>query len=222
MSENRLKLLIFDWDGTLADSEFLIVNAMQSAIRELGMDRRNDGQIRNIIGLGLTEAATVLYPDLKAGDYVSLADSYRRNYSATAKGKTILFSDVREALNILQKQDYKMAIATGKSRRGLDNSLQETGIGDFFNITRCGDEAFSKPHPQMLFDIMDTLDIEPGNTLMIGDSEYDLQMATSAGVVSIAVSYGTQSKERLLLHNPVFCLDRLSQLVEWLSCIDRG
>lgn len=218
MAKLEIKLLVFDWDGTLADSELFIINAMQAAIEQHNFDIRSSNEIRNIIGLGLIEAAAVLFPELEQSDYQLLTDSYREHYSASAKGKTVLFPDVIETLHTLQNLDYKLAIATGKSRKGLDNSLRETGIEDFFHMTRCADETFSKPHPKMLLDIMEQLLVEPENTLMIGDSEYDLLMAKNANVAPVAVSYGTQTRERLLGHNPLICLDRLDQLPEWLAC----
>lgn len=217
MKNNVIKLLVFDWDGTLADSAQAIVAAMQSAIREMSLEPRSDQEIRNIIGLGLLEAVHMLFPDLNTSDLEKLANTYRNCYVLSNKGKTRLFPQTRETLEQLKNKDYQMAIATGKSRKGLDNSLKDTGIGDFFHFTRCADETFSKPHPQMLLDIMDNLVIAPESVLMIGDSEYDLQMATGAGVKSIAVCYGTQSKERLLEYNPEVCLDRISDLVQWLS-----
>lgn len=218
MPKQDIKLLVFDWDGTLADSELFIVNAMQAAIQQHDLEMRTRDEIRNIIGLGLMEAAAVLFPDQGQTKHQLLTDSYRQHYSLSAKGKTILFPDVIKTLAKLQKQDYKMAIATGKSRKGLDNSLQETGTRDFFHVTRCADETFSKPHPQMLFDIMEQLFVGPENTIMIGDSEYDLLMARNANVTPVAVSYGTQSRERLLVHNPLICLDRLDELPAWLAC----
>jgi len=218
MPKKGIKLLVFDWDGTLADSEWLIVYALQEAIKQHNLDMRTREDIRNIIGLGLMEAAAVLFPDLSPPDHKILADSYRHHYSAYAKGKTALFPDVIETLNNLQEMDYKMAIATGKSRKGLDNSLRECGVEDFFHFTRCADETYSKPHPQMLLDIMNHLFIAAENTMMIGDSEYDLQMASNAKVASVAVSYGTQNRERLLKFGPVTCLEKLSELPVWLTC----
>lgn len=217
MENNHIKLLVFDWDGTLADSASAIVDAMQSAIRELSLDSRSDQDIRNIIGLGLMEAVNVLFPELNVSDLESLANKYRHQYVLSNQGKTRLFPRTQETLQELKNLDYQMAIATGKSRKGLDNSLRDTGIGDYFHFTRCADETFSKPHPQMLLDIMDNFAIEPGNAVMIGDSEYDMQMATSAGVRSIAVSYGSQNRERLLEYKPDACLDCISELVHWLS-----
>ena len=217
MKKPAIKLLVFDWDGTLADSASVIVNAMQAAIAELLFEPRSDQDIRNVIGLGLIEAVGVLYPELDNADLESLAGNYRTKYVLFNKDKTRLFPKTRETLENLREQKYQLAIATGKSRKGLNNSLRETGVEKFFHISRCADETFSKPHPQMLLDIMENQVVGPENTLMIGDSEYDLQMAANAEVKSIAVSYGTQSRERLLEYKPETCLDHINDLVKWLS-----
>lgn len=209
------KLLVFDWDGTLADSEALIVAAMQSAIGHLQYAARSNVQIRDIIGLGLVEAAQTLFPDLERHEHDLIANCYRQHY-ARHTHETRLFPDVSGTLNTLQQREYRMAIATGKSRNGLDNSLQQTGLDGFFHSSRCADETSSKPHPQMLFEILDELDMLPDQAVMIGDSEYDMEMAMNAGMPSIAVSYGVHGRERLLQYKPVACLNRLSDLLDWL------
>lgn len=216
MLNKPIKLLVFDWDGTLADSTASIINAMQVAIDECGIEPRSDDDIRNIIGLGLLQAAAVLYPDLNPANQEMLAHKYRSHYSLANQGKTMLFPGVHNTLDQLKTLDYQLAIATGKSRKGLDNSLRDTGVEEYFHFSRCADEAISKPHPQMLMDIMDELDIKPGQTVMIGDSEYDLQMANNAGVKPIAVTYGSQGRDHLLKYNPVVCLNKITDLVGWL------
>ena len=188
MPGDLIKLLVFDWDGTLADSTTSIVTAMQAAIDACEMEPRNDIEIRNIIGLGLQQAAEVLYPDSDPVCREELVHSYRLNYSLANNGRTKLFPGVIHTLKHLKTLDYRMAIATGKSRKGLDNSLNETGVAEYFHFTRCADETTSKPHPQMLMDIMAELDVKPEQTVMIGDSEYDLQMAHSAGVRPVAAT----------------------------------
>ena len=217
MSGLAINLLVFDWDGTLADSTTAIVNAMQAAIHECGVEERSADNIRSIIGLGLLEAVAVLYPDLHHADQEILAQTYRVRYAAANRGRTALFPGVRNTLFHLKKFEYQLAIATGKSRKGLNTSLRETNVGEFFQISRCADETISKPHPQMLLDIMEELDVKPGQTVMIGDSEYDLQMANNAGVRSVAVTYGSQGRDRLLKYNPVICLDNITDLPDWLA-----
>ena len=209
--------MVFDWDGTLADTSARIVNAMHSAIHNLGLDVRSMDEIRNTIGLGLAEAVESLFPGMGRQDHQALISGYRQYYLQPSNGKTTLFPGVEETLHYLNDQGYLMAVATGKSRSGLDRALQETGFAEFFHASRCADEACSKPHPQMLLEIMDILNVEPEKTLMIGDSEYDLQMANNAKVAGIAVSYGTQSMERLLQCRPLTCLNELNELTDWLA-----
>jgi phosphoglycolate phosphatase len=215
MQKHRIKLLVFDWDGTLADSAALIVDAMQAAIGQLQYQPRSDAQIRDIIGLGLVEAAQILFPGMEREDHKQIGDCYRLNYAKRAH-ETSLFQDVPDTLRILQERGYRMAIATGKSRKGLDNILRQTGLEGVFHTTRCADETRSKPHPQMLHEILKELDIQPDHAVMIGDSEYDMEMALNAGVSPLAVSYGVHDSTQLLKYKPLTCLASLSDLLDWL------
>ena len=215
MKKNGIKLLVFDWDGTLADSTALIVDAMQAAISQLQYQARSDGQISDIIGLGLVEAAQILFPGMERASHERIANCYRLHYAKRAH-ETSLFQDVPDTLRALQERGYRMAIATGKSRRGLDNSLRQTGLEDFFHATRCADETCSKPHPQMLHEILDELDMRPEHAVMVGDSAYDMEMALNAGMSPIAVSYGVHASARLLKYKPIACLDSLADLLDWL------
>jgi phosphoglycolate phosphatase len=217
MGNNTIKCLIFDWDGTLADSTAAIVACMQAAIEQNGLPARSGQEIRDIIGLGLVEAVICLYPDTPGINHERLADSYRQYYRTHYRGKTSLYPQVIQVLEKLHERDYFLAIATGKSRRGLDSSLEETGTRHFFHMSRCADETFSKPHPQMLHDILSVLDVPPENTLMIGDSSYDIEMARAAGCHPVAVSYGSQERQRLLEYNPLVCLETLEELIPWLE-----
>ena len=202
MKKNGIKLLVFDWDGTLADSTTLIVAAMQAAISQLQYQARSDAQIRDIIGLGLVEAAQSLFPGLERDGHELIANGYRLHYAQRAL-ETSLFQEVPDTLSALQARGYRMAIATGKSRRGLESSLRQTGLEGFFHATRCADETCSKPHPQMLHEILDEMDLRPDHAVMIGDSEYDMEMALNAGVSPIAVSYGVHERTRLLKYKPL-------------------
>jgi len=215
MKAGQIKLLVFDWDGTLADSAALIVDAMQSAIRQLQYQSRSKVQICDVIGLGLVEAAQVLFPEMERENHELISNSYRLHYAQRAH-ETSLFPGVTDTLHLLRQREYKMAIATGKSRKGLDNSLQQTGLAGFFHTTRCADETCSKPHPQMLYEILDELDIRPEQAVMIGDSEFDMEMAQHAGMQSIAVSYGVHDRERLVHYKPLFCLNSLGELPDCL------
>lgn len=209
-------LLVFDWDGTLMDSKAQIINCMQLAISELELEPRSNQQISNIIGLGLEEAIIALYQDLKHQQVKKVAEVYRDFYLLKDKTPSPLFAGVREVLTDLRETGYDLAVATGKSRRGLDKGLTETGLEEFFPITRTADETRSKPHPQMLEEILVDHDADAPEALMIGDSEYDMQLATNAGVDSFAVSYGVHNLLRLLKQDPVGFIDDIQQLPDWL------
>ena len=163
------------------------------------------------------EAIAELYPDIDIALRQQMVHSYGLNYLAITTGKTMLFPKARETLEQLCDKGYMLAVATGKSRRGLERALVETDVKHYFHTSRCADETFSKPHPQMLIDIMQTLDMTPAQTLMIGDSQHDLQMAANANVCSVAVSYGAQPIQQLLVFNPLIRLNCLSELPMWLS-----
>lgn len=213
----KYTLLIFDWDGTLMDSQAQIVNCMQSAINELKLEARTDQQISNIIGLGLEEAILQLYPSLNHKMVKLTAQTYRDFYLYKDKTPSPLFDGVTSVISTLRENGYDLAIATGKSRRGLDKGLQETNMSEFFPITRCADETRSKPHPQMLEEILVDFDTDASKALMIGDSEYDLQLANNAKVDGLAVSYGVHGLIRLLKQQPVGFIDKIEQLPEWLK-----
>ncbi len=209
------ELLVFDWDGTLMDSVAHIVASMENAITDLELTMLPHDVLRDVIGLGLGEAIERLYPAVTAELRQQLADRYRYHY--LADDPCFPFDGAEEVLRELNRQGYFMAVATGKGRRGLDRVLDSTGFRSLFDITRCADETRSKPHPQMLQEIMDMLGVEPANTLMIGDTEYDLQMANNAGAVPLGVSYGVHAVERLHAYSPNDCLDAIRQLPEWLA-----
>jgi len=212
----RFELLVFDWDGTLMDSEARIVACLQGAIGDLGLPRKEVADLRNIIGLGLAEAIERLFPGSDAATRQALVERYRHHFLVADPTPSALFEGAREVLHDLAEQGYLLAVATGKGRRGLDKVLEETGLGPLFHATRCADETFSKPHPQMLLELMDHLGAAPQATLMIGDTEYDMEMARNARTHALAVSYGVHHPERLLKHGPLGCLHRIGELPEWL------
>lgn len=220
MLSNRL--LVFDWDGTLADSANTIVRAMQTAIRELQLETRHDAAVRDVIGLGLDEAVRKLYPDLSPAGVYDLAVGYKTHYRALMTETIPLFPKVTDTLRELAEQGFMLAVATGKSRVGLDRSLRETGLEGYFSATRCADETFSKPHPGMLLELMWETGADTDSTLMIGDSVYDMEMADRANVSAIAVSYGVHDRERLLQYQPLLCIDNLTALAQWLQENQRG
>lgn len=218
MKQRRYELLIFDWDGTLIDSEAKIVACLQSAMRDVGLPVLDPATISNIIGLGMRESLETLFPAESDKTYQAMIDQYRLHFFSGDSSQP--FAGVPEILAELNQQDYFMAVATGKGRHGLDKALHETGFKQWFHLTRCADETRSKPHPQMLEEILDVLGMEPSQALMIGDTEYDLQMAQNAGMASVAVTYGVHDTTRLLACEPQTCLTDLSELLPWLEQLE--
>ncbi|HFD81116.1 MAG TPA: HAD family hydrolase [Gammaproteobacteria bacterium] len=211
-----VRLIVFDWDGTLMDSETQIVHALHSAIADMGLEPRSLEQCRNIIGLGLREAVDALYPGRDDDFLQQFVDRYRHHWFADEHASE-LFPGARETLALLRDAGFRLAVATGKGRPGLDKVLQHTGLTGIFSATRCADETRSKPHPQMLQEILEETGTAPAEALMVGDTEYDLLMAHAAGVAPIAVSYGVHERERLLRHRPLACIDNIGELLDWLA-----
>lgn len=216
MSSQAIRLIVFDWDGTLMDSESKIVSSLRAAGNDLGLEALDDNMLRNVIGLGLKESIETLYPAADLGTHRAFADRYRYHFLAVDGEVSTFFMGALEMVQGLHRQGFLLGVATGKSRRGLDRALAEHKCGGLFHATRCADETFSKPHPQMLLEIMEELGTAPLETLMIGDTEYDLLMAQNAGVASVGVSYGVHERERLLQHRPVACVDSVRELTAWL------
>lgn len=215
---HEAKLIVFDWDGTLMDSAAHIVACLQNAINELSLEPKSNDELKNIIGLGLREAFYALYPQANDNELTALTARYREHFFDQESAPCELFSGARELVEELNEKDYFLAVATGKGRNGLDKVLHETGMNDLFPVTRCADEAYSKPHPQMILDIIDYYGINAKEAIMIGDTEYDLQMANNAHANSIGVTYGVHEKQRLLDCKPLICLDNMKELHQWLLC----
>ena len=211
------KLLIFDWDGTLANSVGRIVEAMHVASDRMGFARCDDLAVKGIIGLGLPEAIRSLYPEIDDGALVEFRQHYADRYIALDAEPSPLFEGVAGTLQALRAEGYRLAVATGKARRGLDRVLKSHGWADYFDITRAADETASKPHPLMLEQILAYCDMRPEQALMVGDSSFDLQMARNAGMGSVAVSYGAQSIEMLRAFEPQLAIDHFPELHAWLS-----
>lgn len=209
-------LIVFDWDGTLMDSAGVIVASIQNAARDIGLAAPHDAACRQIIGLGLTEALVQLFPDLPEAEHPRLVERYRHHYLGQ-DAEIPLFAGADAIVRQLHAADYLLGVATGKSRKGLDRVLGHTGLGAYFHATRCADECFSKPHPEMLEQLMDELGAGRDRTLMIGDTSHDLQMAGNAGVAALAVSYGAHEKADLMSHAPLGCVDSVEELKAWLA-----
>jgi phosphoglycolate phosphatase len=213
----RFKLIVFDWDGTLMDSEGRILDCMQGAFGDLGLPPREPQEVREVIGLGLEEAVAVLLPDAEPDLRRLLAGHYRQRYLGELGMPTPLFPGAAEVVAQLAAQGYLLAVATGKGRRGLNRALESSGLGPLFHATRCPDEAPSKPHPGMLEQLMEELGVEPRDTLMVGDTEYDMQMARNAGARALAVGYGVHGGERLLAQGALACLADVREIPSWLD-----
>lgn len=212
----RFELLVFDWDGTLMDSAPAIIASIQASCADLGLPVPARERAAHVIGLGLKDALSYAVPELPPGDYGKLAERYRYHYLARDPDIE-LFPGMREMLASLKQRGYLLAVATGKSRVGLDRVLDATQLKPYFDSSRCADETHSKPHPAMLQELMQELLIEPEATLMIGDTAHDLQMAVSAGVPALAVSYGAHPRDSLTVFNPLACIDTPQELAPWLE-----
>lgn len=216
----QFRLVVFDWDGTLLDSERRIVECLHAASQEAGLESLPPKTLSNVIGLGLKEAVETLYPAIDAAAYQHFLERYRHHYLFASQTPTPLFEGAREMLEDLHRRGFWLAIATGKARRGLDRVLAEQELTHLFHVTRCADETFSKPHPQMLLDIMEHVGVEPDQTLMIGDTEYDILMAHNAKTAAVGVGYGVHGRERLLQHPILACVDNLGELAIWLNACE--
>lgn len=209
-------LFIFDWDGTLIDSKAKITHSMHHAVRDMGWNMLEDAAIHNIIGLGLPEAIQCLFPLATQNERNQLRDSYASHFiRLDAERSSDFFPAVRETLSELRSRGHQLAVATGKSRKGLDRILHDLGMSDYFDATRCADETASKPHPLMLEELLKLFTVDASDAVMIGDTEYDMEMARVINMPRIAVSYGAHHIDRLHSYEPELCLDRFDQLLGW-------
>lgn len=206
-------LIIFDWDGTLSDSTGRIVEAMQAAAAELGVEVPTPAAVRDIIGLGLPEALQILFPALPGDVRAALREGYSSHYRHLDREPCALFPGALTMLEELRGRGWHLAVATGKSRAGLDRVLGALDMTDFFDATRCADETASKPDPLMLRQLLAELDYPAQRAVMVGDSEYDMAMARSGGISAVGVSFGVHSSERLLRHEPAHVVDSLPELL---------
>jgi phosphoglycolate phosphatase len=211
----QFDLVVWDWDGTIADSTGMITQALIKAADEAGLPPLSEARARSIIGLGLRESIEVLYGSIPHEQAQALAAHYNRNYYA-GENNILLFPGIADTITSLHRKGCKQAVATGKGRRGLNTALQLSGLSRHFSATKTVDECFSKPHPQMLDELMDELVVMPERTLMIGDSQYDLQMGKNAGVITAAVTYGSQTAAQLQQYSPDYIFQDVATLSAWL------
>lgn len=212
----RFRLLVFDWDGTLADSTAIITGAIQQACRDLELPAPDELRARFVIGLGLTDALRHVAPGLPVADYPRLSERYRHHYLARDP-EIPLFGGAREMLDELDARGFLLAIATGKTRVGLTRALRQQGLAHRFVASRCADEGLPKPHPDMLLSLMDCCGVAPSETLMIGDTTHDLELARNAGASALAVSYGAHTRAGLASLAPLATLSSIAELSEWLK-----
>lgn len=206
------KLLIFDWDGTLCDSLERIASCMRAAAGDCGLPLPENGAVRDIVGLGLVEAFEVLFPVIEPAQVEMMRDAYSQHFIEQDAQPSPFYAGVEETLLRLREQGYWLAVATGKSRRGLDRVLAARGLTDFFHASRCADETASKPHPLMLEELLAEFAVSGGQALMVGDTEFDMEMAVRAGVPRIAVSYGAHAADRLSRYQPLACIDEFTEI----------
>ena len=212
----RYDLIVFDWDGTLFDSTALIVRAIQAACRDLGAPVPSDEAAAHVIGLGLQDALQHAVPDLPVDLYPELGRRYRQHYFASHDQVT-LFAGVPALLAGLRERNHWLAVATGKNRHGLNEALRISALGGLFDATRTADETRSKPHPQMLQELMREFGTDPERTLMIGDTTHDLQLAANAGTDAVAVAYGAHPPEQLGDLRPLTIAHSVPELQDWLA-----
>jgi phosphoglycolate phosphatase len=211
----QFDLIVFDWDGTLFDSTALITRCIQAACVDLGVPMPSDHDASYVIGMGLHEALQHAAPSLPPERYRELGLRYRHHYMARQPA-LLLFDGSLALLNALKERGHLLAIATGKSRLGLDEALAAARLRSLFDATRTADETASKPHPLMLLELMSELDAEPARTLMIGDTTHDLQLAANAGAASVAVSYGAHGPDALAALAPRHLAHSIAELQAWL------
>lgn len=211
----KFELLVFDWDGTLMDSAGTIAACIRQAASDLDLPPPSEERARHVIGLGLEEALRHALPELAPARYPELVERYRHHYLAR-DDRLQLFAGVRELLHELAEAGFLLAVATGKSRKGLERALKISGLDEFFHASRCADECFSKPHPQMLLELMAELAVPTELTLMIGDTTHDVQMAHNADVAALAVGYGAHPATSLHEAAPLYCAASVADLHTWL------
>ena len=208
-------LIVFDWDGTLMDSTATISDSIRAAARDLGLAVPDPQRASWVIGLGLHDSLRHAVPDLEQGRVRAFVERYRAHFLA-AEMRLKPFPGIETLLEFLLRSGQTMAVATGKSRSGLDRALHQEGWRRFFVATRTADEGHPKPHPWMLRELMDELGVEPARTLMIGDTTHDLEMAAAAGVRAVAVGYGAHAREELSQAKPEALCDDVAALSAWI------
>jgi phosphoglycolate phosphatase len=212
----RYELVIFDWDGTLMDSTGLIAWCIQQSCRDMGLPVPPESEAKWVIGLGFLQSVEHVAPGLDRGRALELAESYRRHFVAR-EHEAPLYEGIPELLAGLRGRGRRLAVATGKARRGLDRALAASGLGPFFEATRCADEGFPKPHPDMVLRILDETGVDPSGAVLVGDTTHDLELAANAGIDAVAVSYGAHDESLLRERAARHYAASVEQLSRWLA-----
>ena len=216
MRPRQFDLIAFDWDGTLFDSTALIVRCIQAAVADVGGTVPSNEAASYVIGLGLTQALAHAAPDVPPKKYDQLGQRYKHHYLQHQHDIT-LFEGVLPMLAELKARHHWLTVATGKSRRGLDEALHSVELQGVFDASRTADETAGKPNPAMLHQLMHTFGVEPERTLMIGDTTHDLQMAVNAGCARVGVSYGAHEPNAFHALQPLHIAHSVRELRDWLS-----
>ncbi|OGA58983.1 MAG: HAD family hydrolase [Burkholderiales bacterium RIFCSPHIGHO2_01_FULL_64_960] len=211
----RFDLIAFDWDGTLFDSTAIIVRCIQAAVRDVGGTVPTDKEAAYVIGMGLMQALAHAAPDVPPEKYTELGNRYRFHY-IQHQDDLSLFDGVLALLNDLRERGHLLAVATGKSRRGLDDALHSVDLRGVFDGSRTADQTAGKPHPLMLQELMAEFDVAPERLLMIGDTTHDLQMAVNARCASVGVSYGAHEPDAFHALQPLAVVHSVRELHDWL------
>ena len=215
MKPRNFDLIAFDWDGTLFDSTKIIVRCIQAAVRDVGGTVPTDEAAAYVIGLGLQQALAHAAPNVPVEKYQLLGERYKHHYAAHADDLS-LFDGVLPMLASLKARGHLLAVATGKSRRGLDDAFGRVELNGVFDGSRTADETAGKPDPRMLHELMKQFGVTATRVLMIGDTTHDLQMAVNAGCPSVGVSYGAHEPEAFAVLRPLHIAHSVQGLASWL------
>lgn len=211
----RFDLIAFDWDGTLSDSTAVIARCIQAAVRDVGGTVPTDEQASHVIGLGLMQALAMAAPDVPKERYTDLGQRYRQHFMAH-RDDIVFFDGALDMLGALKERSHLLAVATGKSRRGLDDALHTAALHGVFDASRTADQTAGKPDPRMLHELMQEFGLAPERVLMVGDTTHDLLMARNAGCPSVAVSYGAHPPAAFGDYAPLFVAESVAELRGWL------
>ena len=212
---SRFDLVVFDWDGTLIDSTMMIARSIQAAAADLGLAVPTLERARHVIGLGLKDALAHTVPDLDASRADAFSARFRYHYLSQEESLA-LFDGAQALLDAVGGAGVRLAVATGKTRVGLQRALRTAGFEGYFAATRCADQTEPKPHPAMLLELMNELDVKPDRTLMVGDTTHDLAMAAAAGAAAVGLTHGAHTREQLQRFFPLALIDSLPDLQSWL------